>query len=242
MSAPVGSDIICSVAFFGIISGFSTSSRIKLTTVSFFSLTNKSFYSIYNLTSMMSDIAFIAIIASALTINLVAGEVDISIGANIGLTSSIVALSYSKGVNIWLCILIGLLTGLIIGLFNGLIVTVFNINSLVATLGTLSILQGISFTITDGKSILIMEDILGFIGRGKIIGVPFPIILAILIYIIFEIILKFTKFGRLVQITGSNKLVAFLSGVQVKKIKFLTMALCGLMASVAGLIVTSITG
>ena len=206
------------------------------------SLLSENFYSLYNIQAILTDAAWIAIIATALTLNLICGEIDISIGANIALTSCVVALAYAHGISIWVCMLFGILIGVAIGVFNALIIVGLGINSLIVTIGTMAILTGIAFTITDNRSILIMEDILGFLGNGKILGIPFAIILAAIIYILFEITLKYTKFGREVKVTGFNKNVAFLAGIKYKKVKFITLVLCGLAASIGGLIITSITG
>jgi len=206
-----------------------------------FSILSKTFYSLNNLQSLLADASWIAIIASALTLNLVGGEIDLSIGSNIGLTSCVVAIAYANGINIWICILIGILIGLTVGLFNATIIVGLGVNSLIVTIGTMAVLKGIAFTITGNKSILIMEDVLGFLGRGKIGGIPTALVLAIIVYILFEIILKSTKFGREIQITGSNKDVAYLSGIKYKRVKYITLILCGLSASIGGLIITSIT-
>ena len=206
-----------------------------------FSILSKTFYSLNNLQSLLVDASWIAIIASALTLNLIGGEIDLSIGSNIGLTSCVVAIAYANGINIWICILIGILIGLTVGLFNATIIVGLGVNSLIVTIGTMAVLKGIAFTITGNKSILIMEDVLGFLGRGKIGGIPTALVLAIIVYILFEIILKSTKFGREIQITGSNKDVAYLSGIKYKRVKYITLILCGLSASIGGLIITSIT-
>lgn len=206
-----------------------------------FSILSKTFYSLNNLQSLLADASWIAIIASALTLNMIGGEIDLSIGSNIGLTSCVVAIAYTNGINIWICILIGILIGLTVGLFNATIIVGLGVNSLIVTIGTMAVLKGIAFTITGNKSILIMEDVLGFLGRGKIVGIPAALVLAIIVYILFELILKSTKFGREIQITGSNKEVAYLSGIKYKRVKYITLILCGLSASIGGLIITSIT-
>lgn len=204
-----------------------------------FSLFSRDFYSIQNVTAMLTNISFLGITAVGFTINLISGEMDISIGANIALTSCVVAVTYSKGMPIYGSIILGLLVGAVLGTVNGLIVTTFNINSLIVTLGTMSIAQGIAFTITKGETILIMENVLGYFGRGKIGSVPFPIIFVILITILFALILNITKYGRYIQAVGSNSKVAFMSGINIKKTKFMGFLICAIMASISGLLITS---
>lgn len=204
-----------------------------------FSLFSRDFYSIQNVTAMLTNISFLGITAVGFTINLISGEMDISIGANIALTSCVVAVTYSKSMPIYGSIILGLLVGAVLGTVNGLIVTTFNINSLIVTLGTMSIAQGIAFTITKGETILIMENVLGYFGRGKIGSVPFPIIFVILITILFALILNITKYGRYIQAVGSNSKVAFMSGINIKKTKFMGFLICAIMASISGLLITS---
>lgn len=206
-----------------------------------FSLTSKDFFSFSNILSMLKNLAFISITAVGLTVTMVGGEVDISIGSNIGLSSVLVAIFYNMGLNIWICIVLTLLAGLLIGAANGIIITVFRINSIIATIGMMAILQGISFTLTGGKSILIMEDVLGYFGRGMVGKVPFPIIVTAVIFLIFAFILNYTKFGRFIQVVGSNPKVSYLSGIPVKKIKFILLVICGLMATISGLMVASMS-
>jgi ribose transport system permease protein len=206
-----------------------------------FSAVSSNFYSVYNLVSMVTNITFLGLTAMGFCINLVAGEVDLSIGANIALTSCVTAVAYNSGLPIGVCVLAGLLVGTLIGVVNAFVITVFRVNSMIVTLGTMSIAQGTAFTLTKGKSVLILENTLGFFGRGSIGPVPFPIIFMAALAVVFTFLLNATKFGRYVKSVGSNPKVAFLSGIGVRKIKFLTITICAVMASVSGLLIASLT-
>jgi ribose transport system permease protein len=153
----------------------------------------------------------------------------------------VTAYSYDIGVPIAACIFLGLMVGILIGTVNGLVIAGFRVNSLIVTLGTMSIATGIAYTMTGGLAILIMEDVLGFFGRGKIGPVPFPIIVLVIFTAVFTIALNYSKFGRRVQAVGSNSSVAYLSGIRVRRIKFLTLFICAVMASVSGLMMTSMS-
>ena len=209
--------------------------------VAAFSAVSRNFYSVYNLVSMVINITFLGITAMGFCVNLVAGEVDLSIGANIALTSCVTAVTYNAGLPIGVCIAAGLLVGTLIGVVNAFVITVFRVNSMIVTLGTLSIAQGTAFTITKGKSVLILENTLGFFGRGSVGPVPFPIIALVACAVLFTVLLNATKFGRYVKSVGSNPRVAFLSGIMVKRVKFITITLCAVMASVSGLLIASLT-
>jgi ribose/xylose/arabinose/galactoside ABC-type transport system permease subunit len=209
--------------------------------VALFSAVSSNFYSVYNLLSMVTNITFYGLAAMGFCINLVAGEVDISIGANIALTSCVTAFAYNAGLPIGLCIAAGLFVGLLIGCLNALVITIFKVNSMIVSLGAMSIAQGIAYTLTKGKTILIMEDTLGFFGRGAIGPIPFPIIVLAVCVAIFSVLLNATKFGRYVKSVGSNANVAYLSGIRANRIKFATLLICAFMASVSGLLIASRT-
>jgi len=206
-----------------------------------FSAVSRNFYSVYNLVSMVTNITFLGLTAMGFCINLVAGEVDLSIGANIALTSCVTAFAYSVGLPIGVSIVLGLLVGVLIGVVNALVITVFRVNSMIVTLGTLSIAEGTAFTLTKGKSVLILENVLGFFGRGSIGPVPFPIVVLVVLGALFTVLLNATKFGRYVKSVGSNARVAFLSGIAVTRVKFITITVCAVMASVSGLLIASLT-
>ena len=206
-----------------------------------FSAVSRNFYSVYNLVSMVTNITFLGLTAMGFCINLVAGEVDLSIGANIALTSCVTAVGYNAGLPIGVCVLMGLLVGALIGVVNAFVITVFRVNSMIVTLGTMSIAEGTAFTLTHGKSVLVLENTLGFFGRGFIGPVPFPIIVMVVVGALFTVLLNATKFGRYVKSVGSNPKVAFLSGIRVKRIKFLTITICAVMASLSGLLIASLT-
>jgi ribose/xylose/arabinose/galactoside ABC-type transport system permease subunit len=190
---------------------------------------------------MVTNITFYGLAAMGFCINLVAGEVDISIGANIALTSCVTAFAYNAGLPIGLCIAAGLFVGLLIGCLNALVITIFKVNSMIVSLGAMSIAQGIAYTLTKGKTILIMEDTLGFFGRGAIGPIPFPIIVLAVCVAIFSVLLNATKFGRYVKSVGSNANVAYLSGIRANRVKFATLLICAFMASVSGLLIASRT-
>ncbi len=210
--------------------------------IGLFSLTVKrDFYNSYNLLTMITNVTFLGLAAVGFCINLINGEVDISIGANIALTSCVTAFFYDAGIHITLCMLAGIMVGVCIGGLNAFVITKFRVNSLIVTLGTMSIAQGVAYSITRGKSILVMENVLGFFGRGMVGPIPFPIFILIIFGLLFHVLLNKTKFGQYVKAVGSNDKVAFLSGIRVGKIKFITILLSAVMASVAGLMVTSIS-
>ena len=208
-----------------------------------FAVLSKDFTSIYNIGTMLTNIAFSGIVAGTLTLVMVMGGLDISIGGNIALTSCLVAYLYNleNGPPVALIVVIGLILGTAIGSFNGFVITRLNLNPIITTLGTMAITRGMGYVLTKSRSILIMEDVVGFIGRGSIALIPFPLILFAVIYAALIILSNKSKFGRKIYCIGSNQEAARLSGINVKKVKFLVYLMSGIAASLSGLILTGQT-
>jgi len=200
------------------------------------------FFSKLNLIPMVNNLSFIGIVAAVLTMVMVTGEIDFSIGGNIGLTACLTALLLAKGLPGWVVVVIALAAGAAMGAFNGMVVTVIGVNSMIATIGTMFIWRGIGYTLTNGESILAMNPVIDYIGRGFVFKViPFPIVLLVAVFIITYIVMQHSKWGRRIYAIGANPLASFLSGINVKKVKFISFLICGMTASLGGLILTSLT-
>ena len=200
------------------------------------------FFSRLNLIPMINNLSFIGIVAAVLTMVMISGEIDFSIGGNIGLTACLTAVLLEAGLPGWLVVIIALIAGAVMGAFNGMLVTVVGVNSIIATIGTMFIWRGIGYTLTNGESRLAMNPVIDYIGRGFVFKViPFPIILFIAIFIITYIIMNHSKWGRKIYAVGSNPLASFLSGINVKNVKFIGFLLSGITASLGGLMLTSLT-
>jgi ribose transport system permease protein len=208
-----------------------------------FAALSSDFYSIYNVSTMLTNIAFSGIVAGTLTLVMIMGGLDISIGGNIALTSCLVAYLYNleNGPGVGLIIVIGLLLGAAIGSFNGFVITRLNLNPIITTLGTMAITRGMGYVLTKSRSILILEEVVGFIGRGSIAKIPFPIIMFALIFTSLTLIMTRSKFGRKIYCIGSNQEAAKLSGINIRKVKFVTYLISGIAASISGLILTGQT-
>ncbi len=200
------------------------------------------FFSKLNIIPMLNNLSFIGIIAAVLTMVMVSGEIDFSVGGNIGLTACLVALLLDKGLPGWLVVIIALGGGLLMGAFNGMLVTVIGVNSIMATIGTMFIWRGIGYTLSNGESMLAINPVIDFIGRGFIFRViPFPIVLLVVIFVVTYVIMSHSKWGRKIYAIGANPLASYLSGINVKKVKFVGFLLCGATAALGGLILTSLS-
>jgi inositol transport system permease protein len=133
----------------------------------------------------------------------------------------------------------GLLAGLAFGLLNGLIITKSKIAPFIVTLGIMTIGRGLALILSKGRPISNLSDSFNFIGGGDVIGIPFPIIVLVIVFIISYLLLKNTVFGRYVYAIGGNEQAAWASGINVNKIKMAVYALCGTLAGLAGILLTS---
>ncbi len=200
------------------------------------------FFSKLNLIPMLNNLSFIGIIAAVLTMVMVSGEIDFSVGGNIGLTACLTALLLERGLPGWQVVIIALCAGLAMGAFNGILVTVIGVNSIMATIGTMFIWRGIGYTLSNGESMLAMNPVIDFIGRGFIFKViPFPIVLLVFFFTITYVIMNQSKWGRRIYAIGANPLASYLSGINVKRVKFINFLFCGFTASLGGLILTSLS-
>jgi len=210
-----------------------------------FSALSKDFYSFLNLSTMLTNISFSGIVAGTLTMIMITGGLDISLGGNIALTSCLVAYLFnlSRPVPAWALVPIAIGLGAAIGAFNGLLITRLELNPIITTLGTMAVTRGLGYVLTKSRSILIMEEVTGFIGRTVIPGIqiPIPLVLMVLTYIILFLLLSRSKFGRKVYCIGANQAAARVSGIGVNRVKFILYLVSGITASISGLILTGQT-
>jgi ribose transport system permease protein len=210
-----------------------------------FSILSRDFYSFQNISTMLTNISFSGIVAGTLTLIMITGGLDISIGGNIALTSCLVAYLYNLTPPVpgWALVPIALCLGAAIGAFNGFFITRLDLNPIITTLGTMAVTRGLGYVITKSRSILIMEDVTGFLGRTLIpvIQIPIPLVFFILIFAVLYWILSRSKFGRKVYCIGANPVAARVSGIKVNRVKFILYLMSGVAASLSGLILTGQT-
>ena len=197
------------------------------------------FFSWKNCRNILNQSAIYLVLSIGMTFVICAGQIDLSVGAIIGFSGVCVGLLLNQGVSpIW-AILIQLLIGVIVGIVNGIFVAYGKINSFIVTLGMMTILRGITLILTNSSSVFGFGNIISFIGSGKIGPVNMPIILSLVIATVGGVLLHRTTFGNYCLFIGTNEIALNRSGVNVKKYKIIIFALCGLCASVAGLIITA---
>jgi len=213
--------------------------------IAVFAALSRDFYSFLNISTMLTNISFSGIVAGTLTMILITGGLDISIGGNIALTSCLVAYLFNlaRPVPAWTLIPIALGLGAAIGIFNAVLITRLDLNPIITTLGTMAVTRGLGYVLTKSRSILIMEEVTGFIGRTVIPGIqiPIPLVLLVITYVLLYFLLGRSKFGRKVYCIGANQGAARASGIRVNRVKFALYLISGITASISGLILTGQT-
>lgn len=205
------------------------------------SVINPSFLSVNNLLNLLRQVSANGFIAFGMTFVILTGGIDLSVGSTLALSSAFTAGMISNGMNPVLSVLTGLISGAMLGAINGMLISKGKMAPFIATLATMTIYRGSTLVFTNGNPITGLGDsfFFSFIGRGYLFGVPFPVILMFLIFIILAILLHRTAFGRKTYAIGGNEEAAYIAGVKIDKIKILIYAISGLMASISGMIITS---
>lgn len=215
-----------------------------------FGFLSNRFLTVGNLWSILRQTSVNLCIAVGMTYVILAGGIDLSVGSILGFAGAVTAklLKYGATLTVFGVVLqfgvvgasiIGILTGLTIGLLNGFIITFFNVPAFVATLGTMTAVRGFIMLWTKGYPITKLGETFNMIGSGWIFGIPTPVWIAIFVTVIGSIFLRATRFGRYVYAVGGNEKAAVLSGVNARATKLITYMISGVLAAVAGLIVTS---
>ena len=195
------------------------------------------FLDIYNLQSVIRDLAFVGMIGVAQSMLLLIGELDLSVGKIASLCGILsgMMMVYS-GFNPWLSLILALLCGLLFGALNGLIITKLRLNAMVATIGMQGLYGGINLVLTKGKAITGIPDEIYFLGKGNVGPIPMPFIFCIVVLILVLFFVKKTKTGRYIYAIGNSREAAKVLGINVNRIRVLIYALVGLISALAGIL------
>ncbi|MES2434854.1 MAG: ABC transporter permease [Pseudomonadota bacterium] len=206
----------------------------------FFSLASEFFLTQQNLTNVLRQVAMLGIASVGMTLVVLTGGIDLSVGSTIALVGVVTALCMSSlGLDMYTAALLGIVTGAVVGAINGLAVTVFAIPALIATLGTLTAVRGFAFILTDGIPIFGFPPEFSYLGRGMIGPIPVPVLTMFVVFVIGWVILNRLEFGRYLYAIGGNREAARLSGISVGITLMITYVLAGIFSGVAGVIMLS---
>lgn len=213
---------------------------ILLTLVVFFSLASDRFLQSRNLVNILVQNAPVIVMAVGMTMAMLVGGIDLSVGSVAALAGAISAgLIVRDGLPVYTSMLIGLVVGLAIGLLNGVLVVYGKLPPFVATLATMGIARGLTLVYTEGRPISGMGDTYTFWGSGVVAEVPVPVIVWLVIVTLAYLLLTQTRFGLHIYAIGGGEETARLAGVAVNRVKLLTYGISGLLAGLAGLLLTA---
>lgn len=191
-----------------------------------------------NLLNVMLAASVTALLGAGQTYVIILAEIDLSVGAVMGLSGVITAMTL-RDHGLVLGLAAGLLVGAAAGLVNGLLVTKTNMPSFIATLATLSVLAGLTLQFTKGNPVGVNNEAFVAIGQAKPLGVPAPVWIMIAAFVGFGLLLARSRFGRYVYAVGDNAEAARLSGIPVDNVKILAFMISGILSAVGGFILTA---
>ncbi len=207
------------------------------------SLASPYFLDVWNLSDATFNFTEKAMIAFAMALLVIAGEIDLSVAAIIALASTAMGAAAQMGIGAPGLVAIGIGTGLACGVFNGLLVAGIALPSIVVTIGTMSLFRGISYIVLGDQAYGKYPAEFAYFGQGYVFWVfSFEFVLFLVLAALFAVLLHATNFGRQVFVIGNNPLAARFSGIPVERVKFILFVLAGLMSGIAAVCLTSRLG
>jgi ribose transport system permease protein len=208
----------------------------------YFSVASSVFLTSNNLLNLVYQNATLGIAACAVTLTIIAGNFDLSLGA-IFVLSEVLGAYVALHWGVWWCFPVTIGSGAIMGLINGLLVTKLHVNAFLATLATALSFGGIAVGVTSGGLLITpTSSVFTFIGQHRAAGIQDPVIIFVVVAIVLQLVLAYTVFGRHLYGVGDNRNAAVLSGLKVDRIVISTFVITGAACGLAGLIDASTTG
>ncbi len=204
-----------------------------------FSLLTDTFLTVDNLVNVATQSTVLLLIALPMTLMIMTEGLDLSIGAVLTLTNVVLAMIAVKTGGVGLALLAALGVGALFGVLNGTLIARLGIPPFVATLGTLGVAQGLALVLTDGQSVVGIPDAVQFFYGGSFLGVPVPLWIGAIAYLIFHGLLYHTRLGTYIFALGGNREALGLAGVKTRFYWIVVYVIGGLMAGIAALVLTA---
>ena len=213
----------------------------------FMTFMSPAFLTTGNLLNILRNMSLQGVIAFGMTMVIISGEIDLSIGSTVALTGVIIALVTGKlsnlGMSMGYAVVVGIILSFIvaglIGFFNGWLHTKFKMPSFIITLAMLNVIYGVAAVISKGFPVTTLPEGYSILGAGQIFSIPIPAIILVVVFAIIFTIMNFTPFGRSVYAVGGNPESARLSGINVKRIKIICLIVVQFCAALGGVLVSS---
>ena len=202
---------------------------------------NPNFMTANNLLNLLLQVTANGFIAFGMTFVILTSGIDLSVGAILALSSAVSAGFIAQGMPLPLAVVCALIIGAFLGAINGALIAYGKLAPFIVTLATQMVYRGATLVFTDANPITKHMDgyFLAYIGQGYLLGIPFPVILMILVFIVLWILLHKTAFGKSVYALGGNEKAAYISGIKLNKVKIAIYTLSGAMSAISGLIISS---
>ena len=208
--------------------------------LSVFPKTSGSFFTRQNIFNVLRQISTNLFLACGMTMVIILGGIDLSVGSIIALSGCISAGCVARyNLPLPIALLMGLLVGLLVGMFNGAVISKTTIPAFIVTLATMNIAKGLAYVYTGGSPVRVVTKEWQFLGAGYVGIFPTPVVILVIVLIITAIVMNKTKMGRHMYAGGGNQQAAEFSGIKVEKVKFFVHAFSGLMAGLAGIVLAS---
>jgi rhamnose transport system permease protein len=204
-----------------------------------FSTLSPAFLSLANALNTSRFFVEVGLIALGMTLIIITGGIDLSVGASLGLVTIVVGFSFAAGVPLAVAIVLGLVAGIALGAFNSFFITVVNLHPLVVTLGTLALFRGVALVASDADAVSDFPGWFDYFGQYYLGPVPGQLFVFIAAIVVVWLILSRTSFGRYVYAIGNNEEAARFSGVPIRRVKFALYSGIGLLVGMAALIYMS---
>ncbi|MCG2837514.1 ribose ABC transporter permease [Photobacterium sp. WH77] len=207
------------------------------------SFLNPNFFTADNILNILRQTSVNAIIAVGMTLVILTAGIDLSVGSVLALCGAFAASLIAIEVPVLIAVPTALLAGAALGAISGIIIAKGKVQAFIATLVTMTLLRGVTMVYTDGRPVSTgftdTADAFAWFGTGYVLGIPVPVWLMVVVFAAVWYLLNHTRFGRYVYALGGNESATRLSGINVDRVKIGVYAICGLLAALAGIIVTS---
>ena len=211
--------------------------------IALFSILSPYFLTVNNLVNIFVQQSYVIVAAVGLSFVMISGGIDLSVGYQMSLVGVITSmLIMNFGFPVYLAVLIGIVIGTSLGLFNGFLSNTLKIHPLIVTLGSATMFQGLSYTISGSKQIINLPANFKFFGQGYVGPIPFSVIIMIVIVLLADFVLHKTYFGRYIYAMGSNDEGAHLAGVKVKPMKLYVFMITGFTVAISSMILFGRSG
>lgn len=201
-----------------------------------FGVLNPVFVSSQNLLNVLDQVSIIGIIALGMTLVILTGGIDLSVGSIVAFTGFILAKSLVSGFGLPVSILLCLVTGVGLGSINGFFVSYGKLPSFIVTLGLMSAARGATLYLADGRSISGLPDGLNGLASSSLLRIPVPALMFVLFSILLAVFTKFTYWGKFIYAVGGNERAAWLSGIRIQRYKMFVYVITGFLCAVSSLV------